>query len=678
MEANMYLKTRLAVALVCVVTITCSEAKENAMAKINAQLRSAIVRNEDGLLVVSTGIIERRWKWTGKGLLTVGLRDLRRSREWAAMEPAKECDWSLPSSYPKESAVLEGLVAEESSDDGFTSDHLSVTATVAYPAANLKLKYVIWVYPNAPGIRTQLFVSGDPSIAYTGEVVDYAPVRAEGLRRRAIGYYNDTQNRHTSETPLIREEIVTASKIDWASILCLEDAQSGMAMVKESHKCVNQPGVYTGDFSIDAHGLSNTGTGFEAKHLRKHRDLACWATWVIVYGAGDCERELAIKQFARLRFPIQLSRDMYIKADTWGSGNSGRESRDKGTEVEVLKEIDSVSDLGLDGLQIDDGWQQSKKADGWKPDGSIGWRPHPEAYPEGWKRVRDRAEAKGIKLGLWTVAESISLDEMKWNYDQAGFWTWKLDFAHFSNPARIKRNISKVRSFLLYTEHNAQMAWDVTEIAPRYGYFWALEYGCVWLSNRKPNFPESTIPKPWLMLRENWELARYVNINKFQLPIQNFQMVNREQSDAYKHSHSYEVALGLAGTPVFFQTTYYYQGKARDEIRDLVARYKAHREEMFTSYVLPIGDEPSNASWSGFQWYHPERDSGYLMIFRELNNQDKEKRVALRFISDTTIRLLDIRTGKERSIKLNGSGEGLFSIETPADFLFCRYEKLKD
>ncbi len=176
------------------------------------------------------------------------------------------------------------------------------------------------------------------------------------------------------------------------------------------------------------------------------------------------------------------------------------------------------------------------------------------------------------------------------------------------------------------------------------------------------------------MLREAWELARYVNLNKFQLPIQNVQRVNREKSDAYRHGHSYAVALGLAGIPVFFQSTYLYDDKARDEIRDLLALYKQHREAMFTSYVFPIGDEPSNASWAGFQWVHPHRATGYLLLFRELHNQEPEKRIALRFLAGTTIRVTDLRSQQERMIDVDDDGYGCFSLDRPADFLFGRYE----
>ncbi len=837
---------------------------KEALPRFSAKLGAVSARSEGDELVVSTGKVERRWKWTGEGLVTVGLKDLKVNREWVDLNPEKTSDWELPKPVRDKSGTIISLVAERSTDDGFTTEHLAITAEIAYPASAIIMQYVIWAYPDASGLRTQLHLkSGMPSAKQTVSVgkagiqvvkgspytppknkatneilprsfismlarnvelnltgldadkeyslglswldwdnrnrrqsvilssvdgetkvtvvdkarmpaslvgrtenpeprivaipeglkldgtirmvvkstgaaacisevwlyesgaeqglatgvpadradelrekapegaklvaylncggniaapktesktppprIDYLPVQGKGLRRLAIGYYNDTQNRHKAKDHMIREEVVDDAVVDWANILCLEDNRSGIAMVKESHKCVNQPGLETGDFRIDEDELANTGMKLRSADLVEDRYRSCWASWLVVYGAGDSARELAIKQFDRVRFPIVLSRDMYIKADTWGSGNGGRESRNMGMEVEVLKEIDSVADLGIDGLQIDDGWQQSATSKGVRPDGGVGWRPHPKTYPEGWKNVKAKAETKGVRLALWAPAQAISLEEMKWNYDQVGFWTWKLDFANMGTIDRIETNIQKARDFILYTDHKAQMAWDVTERSTRYGYFWAREYGCIWLSNRKPNIPASVIPHPWLMLRENWELAKYVNINEFQLPIQNFQRVNREVSDACLYGHPYEVALGLMGVPIFFQTTYYYEGQARDEIRELLTQYKKHREAMSTSYVFPIGDEPTNASWAGFQWYHPDRTSGYLMIFRELHNQETEKTIALRFLANSTIKLFDIRANREKTITLDSEGRGLFTIEHPADFLFCKYTVL--
>ena len=156
------------------------------------------------------------------------------------------------------------------------------------------------------------------------------------------------------------------------------------------------------------------------------------------------------------------------------------------------------------------------------------------------------------------------------------------------------------------------MAVDVTENAPRFGYFWARDFGCVWLSNRKPNTPVNTIPQPTLMLRENRELAEYVNLNKFELPIQNFARVNKEKSDAHLYGHSYEVALGLMGIPTFFQSTYYYEGADRKEVRELLTSFKAVQQDLYDRYVFAIGEIPNGAAWSGFQWAKTRLRRGLL------------------------------------------------------------------
>jgi hypothetical protein len=41
---------------------------------------SAAVALADGLLDVSTGELRRRWRWTGRGLVSVGLDDLVNGR----------------------------------------------------------------------------------------------------------------------------------------------------------------------------------------------------------------------------------------------------------------------------------------------------------------------------------------------------------------------------------------------------------------------------------------------------------------------------------------------------------------------------------------------------------------------------------------------------------------------
>ncbi|MGC9342355.1 MAG: hypothetical protein ACP5E3_06625, partial [Bacteroidales bacterium] len=505
--------------------------------------------------------------------------------------------------------------------------------------------------------------------------VDYLPFDSRNLNRRYFGYNNDTQNRHTPVTHFLEEKLnsqMRGETVNWASGLSLEDDKEGLILLKESHKCPNQFGVGTGNFRISDSGVENTGTPLRIKEIDEDEYKWSWASWMLVYNGGEDSRELALKQFDRLRFPIDLDRDVYVKADTWGSGTRGTDCRVMGTEVEVLPEIESVADLGIDGLQIDDGWQVGLQAS--LSSREQGWKPHPDVYPDGWKNVKAKAEKFDVKLALWAAGYSISLEELKWNYDQVGFFTWKLDFGLPASYHGLNTMQQKARDFLTYTDHKAQIAWDVTENDPRYGYYWAREFGGMWLSNRKPRFHYRNVPQPWLMLRENWELAKYVNINKFQLPIKNFARVDQNITDAHLHSQSYAVALGLPGTPVFFQTTRYYQGSDRDEVRDLVSIYKKYQKEMFDSYVFPIGQEPTNSSWAGFQWYHPEKSTGYILMFREINNTEPSKSIKLRFIADTDISFTNVVNREKWESKANKSGEIEMSIPEPADFILLKME----
>jgi len=644
-----------------------------------AALGPARVSFEGGRLIVTTGRVTRQWRWTGAGLATVSLVDVESGRQWVTGEPACRCDWSLAGRIDGDSAAeLISLTAAESDDEGFTSGHLEVIAAIEYPRAKVAVQVVIWAYPDAPGLRTQLRAKALPGQAPPAEAApsrcDLIPAATGGLTRRAIGYYNETQQRNRPETDLLAEEITDEAEIDWANILCLEDARGGLAVVKESHKCVNQPGYDTGGFTVAPAALATTGWGLTAADLPGDRFGAGWATWCVLWAGGDEKRELAIKIFDRVRYPVDPAADMYVKANTWGSGDTGRQSRDQASEANVLAEIDSVAELGIELLQIDDGWQVDADATGPRPGEELGWKPHPQTYPDGWANVVARAAEKRVKLAIWAPAQQISLEEMKWNFDRAGFVAWKLDFANLGTYEKLEETMAKVRAFLLYAGGEAHAVWDVTENPPRYGYYWAKEYGCLWLENRKPHHPESVIAIPHLILRDAWQLARYTNLNKFQLPVQNIERVDRDRSDAYLHNHPYSVAVALMGLPVFFQTTRHYTGEAREQVRQVLELYKAHREGLFTRYLFPIGAKPDNASFTGFQAYRPDDPVGYLMVYRELHAPEPTGTVNVRFLAGQTLELTDLRDGATRTVTVGADGAVPFTIDTPADFAFFRYE----
>jgi hypothetical protein len=514
----------------------------------------------------------------------------------------------------------------------------------------------------------------------TSGSVDFIPVLPNNYNRRYMGYYNDTQHRNKWNTPIFREVVYNEKtakieNINWANILSVEEGSEGIMLVKESHKCVNKYGVDTGEFLWTKNGVQNTGTSLLPQEISAEKYKWFWGSWTVVYNEGDDGRELALKQFDRNRFPVNTERDMYTVMCTWGHSKNQRDGRNYATEPEVLKEMDYVAETGIDMLLIDDGWQLSLESKSAIPDGEIGWQPHPSTYFEGWKNVIAKSEKLDLKLGLWGIAQQMPAEDMIWNWEQIKMNQLKLDFANFGTHDKLSNMMDSVRRFMLATNHECSISWDLTENAARYGYYWAREYGNLHFMNRKPFLPMNVLYIPSLALRDFWQLAKYNNLNKYQLVIQNPEVVDHV-SDAHLHSPEYCVAMALMGIPEFMAVTRYYSPEARANIKKLLEIYKENREDIFTSYVFPIGDEPTNASWTGFQSYHPDKNFGYLTIFREIKNTENEKIFKLRFLKNQQLKITNLQNKDVRITKTGEKGELRFDGLKPASFKFLKYERM--
>lgn len=830
-----------------------------AQVSLNKQFKSAKAFATSETLTVSTGKVERQWAITKNGLKTTSLKNLTNEKQWVNADASFGCDWSYDGLVTDTSLCrLISLVAQQSNDKGFTSDYLEVTAEFEYPATKTFIKYQIWAYPDAPGIRTQVWIKGkatdqmlakmsdvktdavrfkltkgdkvniykaaekgkpwEASIAKSDKTIEYQlfglnaeksyqlgcswwdfegenriqeirlstvdgenivevrkpeklpdyknsrqmskdilfeipsklirdgsiriliesvnassavvgelwlyekanepvpfdlnigmdtrlsqlkknasegyslvayndcgqetnekdmvsygncdnlPINISGLQRNYIGYYNDTQHRNSDDTPLLKEE-TKSGKIDkvetnnWSSIFMANDKNDGFAIVKESHKCVNQYGVETGNFIVTPGGIKNQGTSLYPDDLSPDIYKWYWASWVILWSGNSDKRDLAIKQFDRLRFPVKSNREIYIMTNLWGSSRK----KEASTEKNLLVEIDKAAELGIDIVQVEDGWQAND------------WNLSQTAYPTGWGNIVRHAGEKKVILGLWVDGNSInnnifSYDKLKKTYDSAKFSAYKVDYTSLDSHARIDTMIGKIRKLILYSGHKTHINYDVTENSPRIGYFWGREYGNVFLENRKCDVPLNVIYHPYLVLRDLWHLSKYTNLNKFQGTIQNPDRVLKELSDAYLHSHAYSVAIPLMSSPLFFEETQFRSEAAANQIKPILSAYKNVRDEMYKCFVYPIGDEPNNHSWSGFQAYNPDSKAGYLTIFRELNNQESRKSIELHFLANKSLKITNLLTNETFSKTTDELGSVTLEIDKNGDFRFFKYE----
>lgn len=512
--------------------------------------------------------------------------------------------------------------------------------------------------------------------------VDYLPVDATALKRYYIGYFNDTQHRNTPSTPIMREELREecneGQEVNWwANIIAVEQANDGVMMIKESHKCVNQYGVETGNFIVNSQGVFNTGTSISPSEIVPDKYKWFWGSWMIPYQGGEVERQFVLKKFDRKRYPVNIDRDMYSLVCTWGHSRNPRDGRNYATEREVLKELDFIKEINVDMLLIDDGWQVSLSAKNWKPDEGRGWYPAPSIYPNGWKAVKEKADKLKIKLGLWGVAQDMPAQHMIWNWQQIKMNQLKLDFANFRSHDMLSDMMDTVRLFLKSVNHQSSVSWDLTENRARYGYYWAREYGNLHFMNRKPFYPLNVMYVPHLALRDFWLLAKYNNLNKYQLVIQHAK-ATEHVSDAYQHPENYCVATALMGIPEFMALPRFYQPEDRKRVGDLMKIYKNVQQDIFTGYVFPVGNQPDNASWTGFQSINFNNEkTGYLTIFRELHNRDMSKQIALNFLKEGDRVEIENLMTKTKEIQTAGANSRItFKIQSPADFLFLKWTLL--
>jgi hypothetical protein len=338
----------------------------------------------------------------------------------------------------------------------------------------------------------------------------------------------------------------------------------------------------------------------------------------------------------------------------------------------VLRELESCADLGIDLLQIDDGWQCEP---GSKKPFEVDWTPNRTRFPDGWRVVRATAERLGVALGLWQPWW-VPVDSIMKNFEAGGFRRFKLDFMGLFNADQVETACDKARDLLART--GCGINWDATEVHARMGYFFGRDTGNIYLANRPSRTAEQRKGRhvayiPHLMLRDAWHLARYMNLNQVQITVQNPACVDPDFSNAHLHTDEYCFAIAIMGVPIFFQETHLYAEKARLKLRPIVALYKRHRARLFEGFVEPLGHEPDDASWTGFHNAHPSGEQGYLTIFREIGNGQSDMRLDVPALAGKRLRLTDLMSGADREPVVQDGGSLPFRIDRPGGFLFLHY-----
>lgn len=342
---------------------------------------------------------------------------------------------------------------------------------------------------------------------------------------------------------------------------------------------------------------------------------------------GECEA-LCRAYYRHARAPKPL----VTMSNTWGDRNGyDRVCRDF-----VLREIDAAKDIGVDIVQIDDGWQTGSTGDTTRRDaqgrrefkGDF-WDLRMDRFPNGMREVTDYATKDGIKVGLWFAPDSHNdFDQLERDkavlrraYEEWGLRFFKLDMFWVMTDTERDRFLELLREIYSFGDDVA-VQLDVTRNL-RMNYLCGRQYGTVFVENR---YHGSANSFPHRILRNMWMIGKYLPTQKFQ-----FELINPDlftecyaEGDPFVptlYDMDYLFATVMLSNPLFWMEMQFLSTERRAELKEIMSVWKSCREELAAADVLPVGQKPSGRSFTGFT-ASVDGKAKYILLFREVTDKD--------------------------------------------------------
>lgn len=354
----------------------------------------------------------------------------------------------------------------------------------------------------------------------------------------------------------------------------------------------------------------------------------------VPFTGGLTGRGAALQAWQRARQPRDPALDGLFLSNTWGD----RSRADKLCEAFMLAEIDRAAELGVEVVQLDDGWQKGRSAntvetggvwnDFWATAADY-WQPDPARFPRGLAPLAAHARARGIRLGLWYAPDS-ALEAANWEKDaevMLRFWRdygvahFKLDAVKLTSPLGEHRFRALLDRLELASAGAIRCDLDTTAEA-RLGFWGHLSGGPIFVQNRYTDFGNY---HPHQTLRTLWTLAHTVAPSRLRLELLNpFRRADRYAPDDVLRPAAWPcdtlfATVMLASPLGWFENTGL-PAAFVSQVAPLVALWKQHRAELHGSTVLPVGAPPDGHAWTGFVVLDEQRRLRHALVFRESNS----------------------------------------------------------
>ena len=207
---------------------------------------------------------------------------------------------------------------------------------------------------------------------------------------------------------------------------------------------------------------------------------------------------------------------------------------------------------------------------------------------------------------------------LAWNHDD-GIDAFKLDSVKIRSKAGEQNYAALLNRVLVASSGKILLDLDVTA-ETRQGYFGNIAGGPLFVENRYTDMHRYW---PHQSLRNLWKLAQYVDPIRLRIEFLNSDRNVQLYADDPLAPSRYTAAC-LFATTMFASPLGWFEDSGLSpqfiaSVAPLVAEWKTQREQIYHEHTIPIGEEPDGITWTGFASVAADRRGGYLLLFRELN-----------------------------------------------------------
>ena len=385
----------------------------------------------------------------------------------------------------------------------------------------------------------------------------------------------------------------------------------------------------------------------------------------VAYSGGEVGRIEAFRDIQRVLREYRPGRDGILLSNTWGDAN-----RDVRINADfMMAEVIAGGELGVDVIQIDDGWQKGRSHNSGLiknrlKEGAWGnfraadpnfWQPDPARFPNGLKPIVDAAKARGMGFGLWFGPDSTD-DCAAWEQDAEtllefyrtlGVRYFKIDSLKMTRPLAYERELKMFERLLNESKGELTFDLDVTGTAPRPGYLGLADIGPLFVENRYWN---SFSYWPHLTLRAAWSLAKVIDPVRLRMEFLN----PLHCKDIYPTSplvpSRYRGDTLFASVMCFSPLGWFEISELSPstvaEMKPLIARWKQERANLHGGLTIPVGEAPDGFAWTGFFTIGADGSSAYALCFRELNESETFTLGLERFVKGSDYRSAEVIGGR--------------------------------